>query len=294
MGSTRSVLSRLLLAVTLVLGVAPVSAQEVEIDADVVYGRKDGLALTFDVLRPEENANGAGVLFLVSGGWVSSYSPPEAMVTRFDELLDRGFTVFVVRHGSSPRYVIPEIVADVRLATRYIKYHAAEWGVDATRLGAFGGSAGGHLALLLGTAPDVGDPTADEPLMRADNRIASVVAYYPPVDLRPLARGRNAVSATGQPFRFPALNFERELAPAYSPLLHVSFDDPPTLLIHGDADDLVDISNSEQIFAAFEQGGVTAEFIVVPGAGHGFEGDDAMRANEAMILWFERTLLARP
>lgn len=268
---------------------SPVLAAEVDVVADVVYGHKDGMALTFDVLKPRTGANGAGILYMVSGGWVSRWSPSDRSVERFESLLDRGFTIFVVRHGSSPKYFIPEIVADVRRATRYIRFHAGSWGVDANRLGAYGGSAGGHLALMLGNASDEGVVEADEPFMKTSSRIASVVAYFPPVDLRTWARGAIPVQE-GQ--RFPALNFERELAPDYSPIVFVTPDDPPTLLVHGDADELVPISHSERLHAAFREAGVTSEFITIVGGTHGFRGEHAERADGAMAEWFERTLAA--
>jgi acetyl esterase/lipase len=273
------------------------AAGEPEIIPDVVYGHKDGMALTFDVLKPKTKANGAAVLFMVSGGWVSSYSPPQQAAVRFKELLDRGFTVIPVRHGSSPKYVIPEIVADVRRAVRFIRHNSRLWGIDPNRLGVFGGSAGGHLSLVLGTASDEGDPTAKDDFMKQSDRVASVVAYFPPVDLRPLARGiRTApvVTEGGRPERFPALNFEKEKAPDYSPIVHVSADDPPTLLIHGDKDQLVPVSNSKSIHEAFQQKNVKTQLIIIEGAGHGFNGDDAKRASAAMVSWFEQTLLQSP
>jgi acetyl esterase/lipase len=264
----------------------------VEIMPDVVYGHKDGLALTFDVLKPKANANGAAVIFMVSGGWVSSYSPPQQAATRFQELLNKGFTVITVRHGSSPKYFIPEIVADVRRAVRFIRFNAKRWGVDANRLGVFGGSAGGHLSLVLGTASDNGDPNAKEEFLKESDRVAAVVAYFPPVDLRQLARGVNPPPpANGRPDRFPALNFEKEKAPDYSPIVHVSADDPPTLLIHGDKDDLVPVSNSKIIYEAFQKNNVKTQLIIIEGAGHGFRGEDAKRASAAMVNWFEQTLL---
>jgi len=268
-------------------------AADVEIVGDVVYGHKDGMALTFDVLKPKTNANGAAVIFMVSGGWVSTFSPPQQMALRFQALLDKGFTVIMLRHGSSPKYVIPEIVADVRRGVRFIRHNAKQWGVDPNRLGVFGGSAGGHLSLVIGTASDNGDPNAKEDFMRESDRVASVVAYFPPVDLRPLARGiRTAPLAEGaKPDRFPALNFEKEKAPDYSPIVHVSSDDPPTLLIHGDKDELVPMSNSKIIYDAFQQNKVKTDLIIIPGAGHGFQGEDAKRANAAMLAWFEKTLL---
>ena len=287
----------LLLWLILVAGTAPqaFSQASFEVVPDVVYGHKDGLALTFDVLKPKAKANGAAVLYMVSGGWVSSYSPPPTAAARFKDLLDKGFTVITVRHGSSPKYFIPEIVADVRRAVRFIRYNAKQWGVDANRLGVLGGSAGGHLSLVLGTATDGGDPSAKEEFMKESSRVASVVAYFPPVDLRPLARGVNPPPpANGRPVRFPALNFDKEKAPDYSPIVHVTPDDPPTLLLHGDKDELVPVSNSQSIYEALKKNNVKTEMIIIEGAGHGFQGENAKRASAAMVAWFEQTLLKSP
>ena len=86
---------------------------------DVVYGRKFGTALTMDVFTPRANANGAAVIWVVSGGW---YSGHEAINTGFlDELLRRGYTVFAVVHGSQPKYTIPEILHDMHRAVRFIR-----------------------------------------------------------------------------------------------------------------------------------------------------------------------------
>ncbi len=285
----RSILFTLILAVCLATRV--MAQSQVEIIPDVVYGHKDGLALTFDVLKPKANANGAAVIFMVSGGWVSTYVPPQQMAIRFKELLDRGFTVIAVRHGSSPKYLIPDIVGDVRRATRYIRFNSRQWKIDPDRLGVFGGSAGGHLSLVIGTASDSGNPNAKEEFMKESDRVASVVAYFPPVDLRPLARGANPAPTGGTLDRFPALNFEKEKAPDYSPIVHVSSDDPPTLLIHGDKDDLVSVSNSKIIHEAFQKNNVKTQLVIIEGAGHGFRGEDAKRASAAMVAWFEQTLL---
>lgn len=268
------------LAAALVLP-AGAGAQAREIVPDVVYGHKDGMALTFDVFKPA-SPNGAGVLYMVSGGWFSRYAPPEQAQTRYADLLDAGFTVFAVRHGSSPRYHVAEAVDDVELANRYIHAHAAEWGVDPERLGVTGGSAGGHLSLVLGNTGSDGDPNAEDPLLRVSDRLAAVVAYYPPVDLRPLR---------GPSERFPALEFPEEDADRISPILHVSPDDPPTLLIHGTADELVPIRNSEQAHAAFKQAGVPTEYVVMDGAGHGFRGEQAEQASAARVQWFLDHLL---
>lgn len=274
---------RSLLIITVALCAAPSFGVEgVEIVPDVVYGHKHGMALTFDVYKPKQEANGTGILFIVSGGWYSNWRPPEQSIEWFKPMLDKGFTVFAVRHGSSPKYVIPEIIEDVRRSVRFIRLRAKKFGVDPERLGVAGASAGGHLSLMLGTASDKGNPNAKDEVLRATDQVAAVVAYFPPTDLRPWVN---------QTSDYPALNFEEEKAADCSPILHVSEDDPPTLLIHGDKDELVTIDHSEKILAEFEKHKVTSELLVIKGAGHGFRGKDGKLASDAMVAWFEKHLL---
>ena len=263
-------------------------AADVEVTPDVVYGHKFGLAMTFDVYRPTTNANGAATLFMVSGGWYSKWAPPEALQGRFKPLLEKGFTVFAVRHGSSPKFTIPEAVSDVRLAVRYIRANAERFGIDGNRMGVFGASAGGHLSLMLGTASDQGDLSSSDPVLHASDRVQAVVAWVAPTDLQIMvweAPGRLPAY-----LGFPALNLDLVEAKKYSPLEFVSADDPPTLLVVGDRDELVPMSHSKNIQSAFEKGGVTSELIVLEGAGHGFGGKHAERAANELVSWFEKHL----
>jgi len=276
----------LLAACLLFLAVPSLPAQSVQpkITPDVVYGHKDGLAMTFDVFTPAA-ANGAGVLFMVSGGWVSTWMAPETAFRRFEPLLAKGFTVFSVRHGSSPRYKVPDASADVERAVRYIKLNASALGVDPARLGAYGGSAGGHLSLMLGLDPDAGNPQSRDAVLRAPSGVAAVVAWFPPVDLR---------GWTGPSDRFPALDFAAAQAPSVSPIDFVSKDDPPVLLIHGDADQLVPIAHSERLRTALTSAGVTVDFVTIPGGDHGFTNPaHSQRALELTLAWFERYLLKK-
>jgi acetyl esterase/lipase len=277
------------LTVLAVLVAAAARAEEnITITPDVVYGHKDGMAMTFDVYQPKKDANGAGIVFMVSGGWYSRWNPPASNGGSYKPMLDAGFTVFAVRHGSSPRYVIPEIIEDVRRSVRYIRLHATQFGVDPERLGVTGGSAGGHLSLMLGTASDPGDPKAKDEVLRATDRVAAVVAYYPPTDLRPWVEETSPYYQ-----RYPALRFETVKAMACSPLFQVSADDPPTLLIHGDKDATVPLDHSERILAEFKKVGVPTELLVIPGAAHGFKGDDGLRAADARVAWFKKYLLKK-
>jgi acetyl esterase/lipase len=250
------------------------------ITPDVVYGHKDGMALTYDIVHPED-ANGAAILFMVSGGWFSQYFPPETASRRFSKMLDAGYTMYMVRHGSAPKFKVPEAVADVEKAVAHIYEHAADHDIDPNRLGVFGGSAGGHLSLMLGCATGPVGEAPDADAKAGKGRVSAVVAYFPPVDLREIV---------GPNERFPALEFDPEDAAYVSPILHVTPDDPPTLLIHGDKDDLVPIITSETIYAAFNEHEVTTDFITIEGAGHGFRGEDADLATNAVIDWFDEHL----
>jgi acetyl esterase/lipase len=265
-------------------------AEEVKIEPDVVYGHKLGLAMTMDIYHPAKNANGAGVLFMVSGGWYSTWGPADKALPMFQPLLDRGFTVFSVRHGSSPKFGIPEAVSDVRRSVRFIRTNAKNFGVDPKRLGVYGMSAGGHLSLTLGTASDEGDSSAKDEVDRASDRVAAVVAYVAPTDLRIMVW--EAPDHLPAYDKFPALNLGLKEAEEYSPLLKVTEDDPPTMLIAGDKDELVPISHSQNIYKALQEKKVPSELFVIEGAGHGFGGEDQKRATKAMIEWFEKHLAA--
>jgi len=260
---------------------AALAANKITITADVVYGHKDGLALFYDVFAPPQ-PNGAAVLYMVSGGWFSRWQDPQQRIPSFQRLLDRGISVIAVHHGSAPLYKVPDAVADVRRAVRHVRRNAAAYRIDPNRLGVWGGSAGGHLALMLGLASDQGIPDAKDPLERVSNSVKAVVAYYPPVDLRRM---------TGPSRRFPSLDFDNKLAADISPLLFVDSADPPTLIIHGSADTLVPIASGRSIYEALKQAGVVTEFIEIEGGDHGFPNPEhRARASEAMAQWFAAKL----
>lgn len=284
------------LLIATVLGFAnETQAQEQfrQITADVIYGHKAGMALTYDVITPTENANGAGVLFMVSGGWVSTWFPPESVVTRregdnlnlWERLVAEGYTLFMVRHGSSPHFKVPEAYTDVDLAIRHIHLNAEKYAIDPERIGVCGGSAGGHLSLMLGTRGDEGHASDRNPVRHGSSRVKCVVAFFPPTDLEPYVGPDKPIVR-----QFPALDFPQSQVENVSPLRHVTADDAPTLLVHGDKDELVPLFHSEKIKEAMDAAGVACELIVIEGAAHGFSGDDNERAMTALVEWMNKHL----
>ncbi|MCS7022187.1 MAG: alpha/beta hydrolase [Gemmataceae bacterium] len=276
---------------------------------DVIYHRKYGCALTMDVFAPpKDQANGCGVIICVSGGWVSDKRMINPAWTR--PFVERGYVVFAVVHGSQPKFTIPEAVEDMHVAVRFIKQHAGRWGVQPDRLGVVGGSAGGHLSLMLGNAFQPAEPQASEPLRRHSSRVAAVACFFPPTDFLNWSRegevqlGEGALRAFRPPFDFttrdPKTNKlvviedpqqRQAIGKTISPYYYVSKDSAPALIIHGDADTLVPLYQSERIAARYKEVGVPCQLIVRRGAGHGWKDID--KDLRLFADWFDKHLQGR-
>jgi acetyl esterase/lipase len=295
-------------ASALVQAAVPLDQSQYRFTPNVVYGRKFGMALTYDVFAPQK-ANGAGVIFVVSGGWVSDreggarfYGPSVAV------MLKRGYTIFAVCHGCQPKFTIDEIVADIDRSVRFIRMHANEYGISPDRIGISGGSAGGHLSLMQGVAGKPGDPKSGDPLARVSSRVQAVACFFPPTDfLNYGGKGKYAFADDGtlhilaaavdyHQFDPHTFRFERIIDPtkilgiarAVSPLYHISADTPPTLIMHGDADKLVPIEQSKEFIAKLKGLGIPAQLVVKHGAGHGWAGMD--KDTEKLADWYDKYL----
>lgn len=284
-----------------VLGDEPPPARQ----QDVIYGRKFGTALTFDIFRPARNANGLGIVFVVSGGWFSSHD--SINLTFIRPFTDRGYTIFAVVHGSQPKFTIPEIVGDLNRAVRFIHLHAKEYAIDPDRLGICGASAGGHLSLMQGTAGDKGNPASNDPVERESSRVAAVACFFPPTDFLNYGKpgedaiGRGILKDFAASFDFQDFDPKQRkfveiadegkvvaLGRSISPVNHVSADDPPTLIIHGDADKLVPIQQAEVIVEKLKGAGVEASLVTKPGAAHGWGGIE--KDFDTLADWFDAHL----
>lgn len=296
------------LAVVFFLGCGVLQAAEPSFSRtpDVIYGRKFGMALTMDVFKPK-NPNGAAVVSIMSGGWFSSHDsiqPPA-----FAWLLKRGYTVFAVVHGSQPKFTIPEAVDDMNRAVRFIRYHAKDYGIEPNRIGVTGGSAGGHLSLMLGTAGSPGstDRKVTDPVEKVSSRVQAVACFFPPTDFLNygskgnIAMGFGVLGAFRAPFDYRKFDdhthaYERILDPnqtlkitrEISPIYHINKDTPPTLIVHGDADHLVPMEQSRRFIERLEAAGVPAKLIVKHGAGHGWNHMD--EDTPALADWFDKYL----
>ena len=263
--------------------------QSAKIHADVVYGHKDGLALTIDIIQPAKQ-NGAAVLWIQSGGWYSSWAAPQVFLTAGKPYLDQEYTLIIVRHGSAPRYQVPDAVEDVRRAVRFIRWKAKDYGIDPERLGVIGGSAGGHLTLMLATTGDEGEAELKDEVLRHSCRIAAGVALYPPTDLRGWTTNPPEAIRAHAGLK-PPLAFDATKEELVSPILHVSDDDAPILMIHGDKDELVPVAHSTNMDAALKKTKAVTKVVVVEGAGHGYSPQQQTEiVGPETLAWFAEHL----
>jgi acetyl esterase/lipase len=232
---------------------------------DIVYRHApDGRRPRLDLYRPRGGAIPPGgrpaVVAIHGGGWrggtKNTYGREAA------RLAARGYVVASVEYAlSSPGHPTwPDNLDDVREAVRWLRRHAAEYGVDPGRIAAMGSSAGGHLAELLGTRA-----LGDEP----EARVQAVVNLYGPSDLANLFRSPGAVL----PLRLYLGRDPKDAPESYraaSPIAHASAGSAPTLIIHGEADMLVPVAQSRAMAERLRGAGVPARVIVVPRAGHAF------------------------
>jgi acetyl esterase/lipase len=241
--------------------------------------------------------------------WAGSYA----------HYLERGYTVFHVVHGCSPKFTVPEQVSDVRRAVKFIRFHAAEYHVDPARIGITGTSTGGHLAVMMGVT-DAADPEAKDPVERMSSRVQAVGVFAPITDLTQVRwpppverieelpigayvfldfmekpRSRVLLGKGTSPGTSPGVvhllldpEKDREILRSVSPVLQVSAASAPTMIIQGEKDQVVPLEKTQRFMAKLSEAGVPGKLVVVPGAGHSLP--DARDRTTELADWFDQHL----
>jgi acetyl esterase/lipase len=271
---------------------------------NVVYGMYSGLALLMDVYAPEGKTNGYGIVHISGSGWgaplgLDARQLKEASHVEIEALplVAAGYTVFSINHRATPRFVYPAAVEDAQRAVRFVRHHAGRFGIRADRIGALGGSSGGHLVSMLGVLDGEGEAEDESAVNRESARVQCVVARAAPTSFMDMPE-RTAAAAV---FLGAQVNrgagegsVERRRAVEASPLSHVAPGAPPFFLIHGDADDTVPIAQSELLAAALEKVGTPVKVRRVAGGVHGpgIVRDPEIAAE--IRAWFDEHLRGEP
>jgi acetyl esterase/lipase len=249
-----------------------------------------------DVIKPEVKQSGIGVVVMVSGGFSSDVRFVDGALAAnlFKPLTDRGHTLFMVVHGSQPKFIVAEIVPDIHRAVRYIRANAKEYGVDPNRLGITGASSGGFLSITIGTTGKVGDPNAKDPIDRQSSKVQAVACFFPPADLVNYGKEGRTFNEF-EPVRFvwhtiPVSGMPKDeqvkILRTLSPFFQISKDSAPTFIITGDNDELVPHEQSVRFIEKLKEHGVAAKIDIRPGAGHGWA--NMSKDYELFAEWFEK------
>ncbi len=258
---------------------------------DWVYGEvkfsadKPPLQLKMDVYQPQGfRGKRPGILMIHGGGWIGG---DKAQYEKFGvRLAEKGYVAFSINYRLLPFFPHPAQMDDSQRAMRWIRAHAADYHLDPKRIGALGDSAGGHLVSLLGTTET--RDNSDPELAKFSSRANCVVDLYGPSDFTvPSAQ------ASPQAIQLVTLLFggkTPEQAPdAYkegSPVVHVDHHAAPFLIMHGDKDPLVPISQSERLHKALKDAKIESTFVVFANEGHGFQTVADQEKRDRLALEF--------
>lgn len=269
-------------------GADPAAPATVRFEKDIEYANPEGQHLQLNLARPTGGDGPFPAVLCIHGGGFRA-GVRQGHDALCIALAQRGYVAATVTYRLAPKYQFPAAVHDVKAAVRWLRAHAGEYKIDAERIGVTGDSAGGHLAQFLGVTGDVDEFEGnDNPGWSSG--VTCVVNVYGPSDFTK-SYGKSVDAAEVLPlFLGGNLETARRRHIVASPLSWVTPDAAPTLCIHGTKDPYVAHEQATWIVDRLKAAGVEAELLTLEGAGHGFKGDDARRAREGMLAFFDRHL----
>jgi acetyl esterase/lipase len=250
-----------------------------------------------DIYTPASKGPHPLILYIHGGGWIGGHTRHSGALADFPKVLAKlaseGFVVASLEYRLSAEAKFPAQLQDSNAALRFLRQHAADYGIDAARVGVWGGSAGGHLAAL--TAVTCRDTNLD-PGATADGCVQAAVTWYGVYDFAGMtatpdgnAAGAKLLGCEG------ACPVER--IRSVSPVTYIDAKDPPFLLIHGETDKVVPVEQSRRGEAALRKAGVKVESIYIPAVDHSFIGTTpeatrtaTLRATNATFDFFHKQL----
>ena len=250
---------------------------------DIEYANAGGVRLTLDAHVPDGDGPFSAAILVHGGGWVAG-DKQQYITYIFQPLSDAGFAWFSINYRLAPQFRFPADADDVESAIQFVKASAAKYKVDPKRIALIGESAGGHLVSYVGARN------------RPDSRVAAVVSMYgvhdfvaAAVQWKPLPHelldlfGITAVTAETAP----------ELIKA-SPVVYISKEMPPFLLMHGSKDEDVPYEQSVEMCDKMKKAGAHCDLITIEGAPHGMDHWEShgewLWYKKALVEWLKKTL----
>lgn len=297
---------RLLASVFVLVLVSSIGAAgPVTVERDIEYAVHDGESMRLDIARPSGPGPHPCIVCLHGGAWKFGKKDHLSKTSRYldvefgsgkksliEWLAGEGYVAVSVGYRLMPKHKFPAPVEDAKTAVRYLRTNAAKYDIDADRIAAIGYSAGGHIAALLGTTTR--DDGFDGPLYRdQSSQVKCVVDFFGPTDLSLFVEAEGIESAIFKPLLGARYRENPEIYRRASPIEHVTKNAPPFLILHGTADILVPIIHSERFHKKLLEAGAKSELQVLPGAGHGWSGEVAVKTMGMVTTFLEANLKAK-
>lgn len=258
------------------------------VEKGIEYSRV-GERTDLDIARPKAAGPPRAAVVAVHGGGFRA-GKREGYSALIVKLAERGYVAATIDYRLSPKHQFPAHLEDAKAAVRWMRANAAKYNIDPDRIGVVGGSAGGHLALMLGLTDGVKEFEGYGPNLDQSSKVQCVVNYYGPTDFTK-SYGKSVDAAEVLPlFLGGDLEHQEVAHRKSSPLNWVNPNAAPVLSIHGTKDRYVAYEHSVWITERLRAAGVEAELLGLDGADHGFKGADAAKAENAMFAWFDKHL----
>ena len=270
-----------LVVVISLLGSPAVSADSVRVESDLGFlepGRKEKLDLYLPADGVEAKVQGKGrpaVVWIHGGGWINGTKSEKRAKEICTTLAEAGYVAVSIDYRLG-KGAWPQNLHDCKNAVRFLRAQAARYGIDPARIAVAGGSAGGHLALMVGFTADQPDLEPSAPYPGVSSSVRCVIDMYGITNILTRQKTDSTGQPTGERFLSSASTVygtDDEHAPVLklgSPVTHVTPTSPPVLILHGRADTTVDYPQSEELARALARQGVPHELILLEGVGHTF------------------------
>jgi acetyl esterase/lipase len=229
---------------------------------DIEYGNVNGRSLQLDLYRPKDLKEPAPALVFIHGGGWSRGNRQDYRVYVID-FAKRGYVTATISYRLTGEAKYPAQIEDAKNAIRFLRANAAKYGINPDKMAAIGGSAGGHLSMMVGYAP--GQLEGNGGYAETSSAVQAVVNFYGPTDLT-----AEAAKTSGTVKGFFGGDYEamKEAYEMASPIRHIDKGDPPTLVLHGTIDELVPVEQADLLVEALKSAGVPVEYERLEGWPH--------------------------
>lgn len=233
-----------------------------KVDRDLAYGEHE--RQKFDLYVPKSETPLPLIIWIHGGGWEGGSKDNNPMML----LLAKGYAIAGINYRYSKQAPFPAQIHDCKAAIRFLRANAKKHNLDTDHFGVCGASAGGHLVALLGTSDGVKELEGDGGNPKESSRVQAVCDWFGPTDLLKLSPAGGSPNAVTRLIGGD-LGVKKDLTASANPITHIAKDGAPFLIIHGDKDRLVPLSQSELLHEALKKAGVETELLIFKGAGHG-------------------------